>query len=625
MSTTAFALSPISARATSPTEADFEAIREAFVETARGRWFLEEYTRRNRNADTTLVLGAVARIERTLAAQKELKAEEPQTPPAPDLTETLAAIKAIVAAARDSAEAALSGPPMDEALAPARKCARVIREIAWGLRESGADGRICSLLDSQVEAINAACDQLPTGGFRDSILGAFDQAVANIDQLNNSAEIEAESTQQASAAVEEAPSASHGGSDNVVAFSSVTAATSSPAETTPANISLVDAAAETQTAPESRALEQEAAPVETMEAVTPAPSQADIAEPTETQDDVSSALQATETVPDFTTATPTDPEHAPLEAVAPQEAASEQTIPESGDGIALDESLFDLSAETTAQTAKEAEASAEVRETAANLIEPSAAIEALAEFAIETATTEETNQQTASTLEPEVTAAELEEVQQTPPIVTNDESSIVPQVVESLETMADVDFEETSFDAIADQNITFETVSAVAQDHLPTDEAPQTAERSEEEVFATSDMSEVAAVDAEQRAASDEISATPSEDAPSMAPDDVPNAPAKTPLPDIMIGAAVTADSYVTARMEAPAMEVAAATDAPAAVISHTMSLAADPTPDAVMSSASLGASLIANGIVPKLEETRNDPLAAVRRMSHAERIAFFS
>ncbi len=72
-------------------------------------------------------------------------------------------------------------------------------------------------------------------------------------------------------------------------------------------------------------------------------------------------------------------------------------------------------------------------------------------------------------------------------------------------------------------------------------------------------------------------------------------------------------------------MEVAAVIETPAPVISHTMSLAADPTPDVVMSSASLGASLIANGIVPKPEETRNDPLAAIRRMSHAERIAFFS
>ncbi len=44
---------------------------EAFMETSRGRWFLTEYAKRNRNADTRMVLDAVARIEQGLAAQKE--------------------------------------------------------------------------------------------------------------------------------------------------------------------------------------------------------------------------------------------------------------------------------------------------------------------------------------------------------------------------------------------------------------------------------------------------------------------------------------------------------------------------------------------------------------------------
>src|ERR1700743_2130050 len=71
MANQAFALSPISARATLPSEEDYEAIREAFMETARGRWFLDEYAKRNRNSDTRMVLDAVARIEQTMAAQKQ--------------------------------------------------------------------------------------------------------------------------------------------------------------------------------------------------------------------------------------------------------------------------------------------------------------------------------------------------------------------------------------------------------------------------------------------------------------------------------------------------------------------------------------------------------------------------
>lgn len=193
MANEAFALSPISARAASPTDADFEAIREAFLETARGRWFLDEYTRRNRNADTAMVLEAVARIENSLAAQKEEQQRQALSEPplvetpSNELPEAMVAVRAIVAAARASAASVLAGPVLEEALAPSRKCARVIREIAWGLRESGADGRICTLLDSQVDAINAACDQVAAGGLHDGVLRAFDQAALEIEGIVPSA------------------------------------------------------------------------------------------------------------------------------------------------------------------------------------------------------------------------------------------------------------------------------------------------------------------------------------------------------------------------------------------------------------------------------------------------------
>src|SRR5271156_7076713 len=76
MADEAFALSPISARAAQPSEADYDAIREAFMETSRGRWFLGEYAKRNRNADTSMVLDAVARIEETIAVQRQQPVED---------------------------------------------------------------------------------------------------------------------------------------------------------------------------------------------------------------------------------------------------------------------------------------------------------------------------------------------------------------------------------------------------------------------------------------------------------------------------------------------------------------------------------------------------------------------
>ena len=53
------------------TDADYEAIMSAVLETARGRWFLAEHMRRNRQADTKLVLNAIRRLEHSLRGQPE--------------------------------------------------------------------------------------------------------------------------------------------------------------------------------------------------------------------------------------------------------------------------------------------------------------------------------------------------------------------------------------------------------------------------------------------------------------------------------------------------------------------------------------------------------------------------
>jgi len=177
MADDAFALSPISARATQPSELDYEAIREAFMETSRGRWFLGEYAKRNRNADTTMVLDAVARIEETLAAQR--------VPPEADnpLPEALAAIRSAIEQAAEAASSAIDGLGVEESLAPIRKGARIIKEISWRWREIGADSRICDLIDSQVSAIEASCGQISEIDPRPSLSSAFELIRSRIEGL----------------------------------------------------------------------------------------------------------------------------------------------------------------------------------------------------------------------------------------------------------------------------------------------------------------------------------------------------------------------------------------------------------------------------------------------------------
>jgi len=180
MADEAFALSPISARAVQPSEADYDAIREAFMETSRGRWFLGEFAKRNRNADTSMVLDAVSRIEETLAAHRQ--------PPAPDdrLAEALAAIRGAVNRAAETAAATFDGAALEAHLAPIRIGTRIIKEISWRWREIGADGRICDLIDSQIDAIEAGCGQIAELDRRAALSAAFDLIKTSIEGFADS-------------------------------------------------------------------------------------------------------------------------------------------------------------------------------------------------------------------------------------------------------------------------------------------------------------------------------------------------------------------------------------------------------------------------------------------------------
>jgi hypothetical protein len=224
MADQAFALSPISARAAQPSEEDYAAISEAFMETARGRWFLGEYAKRNRNADTTMVLDAVARIEQSLAAQKQAAADETGLAEAnlaearlaearlaeaklaeAKLAEVLAAIRSAVEAARASALEALEGLALEQQLAPVRKGARVIREIAWRLREIGNDGRICDLIDSQVSAIETGAGQITSDDARAALSAAFGSIAERLAEFGEDGSAPAPAAEEAAAAAAPLP------------------------------------------------------------------------------------------------------------------------------------------------------------------------------------------------------------------------------------------------------------------------------------------------------------------------------------------------------------------------------------------------------------------------------------
>ena len=52
------------------TDSDYDAIVSAIMETSRGRWFLAEFARRNRHANTELLLEAIDGVSKSINAPR---------------------------------------------------------------------------------------------------------------------------------------------------------------------------------------------------------------------------------------------------------------------------------------------------------------------------------------------------------------------------------------------------------------------------------------------------------------------------------------------------------------------------------------------------------------------------
>ena len=63
------------------TDSDYDAIESAIMESSRGRWFLAEYARRNRHANTQLLLSAINKVKEAVDSYK--------TPSRPYLVRTM--------------------------------------------------------------------------------------------------------------------------------------------------------------------------------------------------------------------------------------------------------------------------------------------------------------------------------------------------------------------------------------------------------------------------------------------------------------------------------------------------------------------------------------------------------
>jgi len=183
----ATATSPVAVSA-APGAADYDAILAAVMETERGRWFLAEYARRNRHADTAEVLAALERLAarsggRPVGSQPDIGPREAGADidrlrgELADMATTIARAKTEIAAiplepARGdrTAEAA---EPLDAVVRTTERAtteilaaAKQVQDVAWTMREQGMEQAFCDRLDRCATAICAACSSQDLTGQR---------------------------------------------------------------------------------------------------------------------------------------------------------------------------------------------------------------------------------------------------------------------------------------------------------------------------------------------------------------------------------------------------------------------------------------------------------------------------
>jgi chemotaxis regulatin CheY-phosphate phosphatase CheZ len=150
------------------TEAEYEAIEAAVMETARGRWFLSEFTRRNRNADTEVLLDAIGRLEHAVTGERAAQGMDRLRFDLMEMAKAIARTKteiiAIQSADAEQSRLTTASEALDaivrtteRATSDILEAAEHVQEAAWTLREAGADEQLCGELDRRATEIYTAC------------------------------------------------------------------------------------------------------------------------------------------------------------------------------------------------------------------------------------------------------------------------------------------------------------------------------------------------------------------------------------------------------------------------------------------------------------------------------------
>ncbi len=176
MSKQPFALSTVPSER--PAQGDYDAICAAVMHSARGRWFLDEFARRNRNADTRLLLDAIERIEAVIRGDRSREASQSFRIDLLELAKAIAETRAEVAGIKPQAPPQGKLPAQSEepvAAAPTSgifAAAERIQDVVWAMRERGLDPALCEQIEALATLILSASSLRDPNDYRAQKLGS---------------------------------------------------------------------------------------------------------------------------------------------------------------------------------------------------------------------------------------------------------------------------------------------------------------------------------------------------------------------------------------------------------------------------------------------------------------------
>src|SRR5262249_18541355 len=147
---------------------DDDGTEAGVLEPMRGRGSLAEYARRNRQADTTMLLAGLDGIEAALGGERSVQPVDRIRFDLVEMAKAIARTKAEIAAIKPDADHhGKFGEATEEldsivqatetATSDILAAAEQIQEIAWTLREQGLEAEACDLLDGKATDVYTAC------------------------------------------------------------------------------------------------------------------------------------------------------------------------------------------------------------------------------------------------------------------------------------------------------------------------------------------------------------------------------------------------------------------------------------------------------------------------------------